>query len=364
MKILFLGFTKISYMPYMKLYLESLGEDAVADLVYWDRDGRGDSPLPSRFRRAWKYEGRVEETWSLRRKLPHFLRYRRLALRAMRSDRYDLIVVLHSTPGLTVADRLLGRYRGRFILDYRDLSHEHISWYRRLVGRLVLASRMTYVSSEGFLKYLPECDHLLLSHNLLTESLSHRDVRSAQPHAHSPIRLHYWGLIRHADANGVIIRALGGDRRFELHYHGREQDDARRMRALVEELGADNVFFHGEYLPQERIDFAAETDILLNVYDNDRITVDATGNKYYDGIIFRLPQLCTRGSLMGELCERDGVGMTVALDSETVADDIYDYYASIDREVFDAACDAALDRVMREHRECLRTASELLSGEK
>lgn len=349
MKILFLGFTKISYMPYMKVYLDSLGEGVVADLVYWDRDGKGDSPLPDRIRRAWKYEGRVEETWGVRRKLAHFWHYRRTALRAMRSDKYDLVVALHSTPALTVADRLLGRYRGRFIFDFRDLSHEHVGWYRRLVGRLVLASRVTFVSSLGFLKYLPETDKIRPMHNLLLSDLAHRDVRAATPREHAPIRLHYWGLIRHFDANFAIISALGGDSRFEVHYHGREQDDARRLREIVRERGYENVKFHGAYLPDERVGFAAETDILLNVYDNDRITVDATGNKYYDGLIFRLPQVCTRGSLMGELVEREGVGLALDLADPAIADSIAEYYRAIDFAAFDAACDGALGRVLEEY---------------
>lgn len=361
-KILFLGFTKISYMPYMNIYLDSLGEGSIVDLVYWDRDGKGDSPMPPCIRRAWKYEGRVEETWGVRRKLSHFWHYRRLALRAMRSDKYDLVVALHSTPALTVADRLLGRYRDRFILDFRDLSHEHIGWYRRLVGRLVLASRVTFVSSSGFLKYLPESTRIRPMHNLLLSDLDRREVRSSLPRKRAVIRLHYWGLIRHFDANFAVISALGGDSRFELHYHGREQDDARRLREVVRERGYENVCFHGAYLPAERADFAAETDILLNTYDNDRITVDATGNKYYDGLIFRLPQVCTRGSLMGELVERDGVGLAIDLADGSIADKIAEYYASIDFPTFERACDRALERILEEYNSSKEEIKRVISA--
>ena len=59
----------------------------------------------------------------------------------------------------------------------------------------------------------------------------------------------------------------------------------------------DNVFFHGEYSAADRLNMAKNTDIIHNLYDKtDKTSHIAMGNKYYDGPLFSLPQLCTTDS--------------------------------------------------------------------
>ena len=61
------------------------------------------------------------------------------------------------------------------------------------------------------------------------------------------------------------------------------------------------MFFHGEYKPEDRYTFVRSTDLIHNIY-KDRNMMLAMGNKYYDGLIFYIPQLCMKGSFMGEKC--------------------------------------------------------------
>ena len=72
------------------------------------------------------------------------------------------------------------------------------------------------------------------------------------------------------------------------------------------------------------------------------------GNKYYDGVLFRLPQLCTKGSQMGSLCTKYGIGLECDPADENFLDEVYKYYTELDEAALSTACDKELERVLSE----------------
>ena len=110
-----------------------------------------------------------------------------------------------------------------------------------------------------------------------------------------------------------------------------------------------NVFFHGKYNENERREFLSDTNILHNIYENDA-TKYALGNKMYDGILYYIPQLVSKGSIMGELVEKHQVGLTLDYNSSNLADEIYIWYQNIDFELFKNNCDRFLEEVMNDEK--------------
>jgi hypothetical protein len=165
-----------------------------------------------------------------------------------------------------------------------------------------------------------------------------------------PIIIRYWGLIRHSKINIEIIDRIANDKRFELHYHGRKQQDARIIEEYCANNNIRNVFFHGEYLPKERNDFALKTHLIHNFYENDKVMKNAMGNKYYDGIIYRIPQLCNFGSFMGAKIIENGLGIAISVDDD-FANKIYNYYSDLDYDLFDYNCNIELEKVYEEYLE-------------
>ncbi len=350
MKILLLGFGKIAYMPYMNFYLDALSgrSDIEYELIYWDRDGKPDAQVPGSIKKAYKFEAHLEEQLPFKSKLRYFWKYRRFALQVLRKNKYDRIIVLHTTPGLTLLDYLKRHYKGRYVLDFRDISYEYIPVYRKLVGALSQNAAVTYVSSNAFRRFLPSQENVYTIHNYLEDSLNHIGLRNGSPRERDVIRVSYWGLVRQVDVNKTVIDALGNDARFELHYYGRMQQDGRDMEAYAKERGYKNVFFHGAYMPTDRYAFAAKTDLIHNIYDLGHTMRNATGNKYYDSIIFEIPQICTEGSYMGELVAANGVGITVDLNDNAIGQKLWDYYHAIQWEQFSNHCANALRAVIQE----------------
>ena len=155
--------------------------------------------------------------------MSNFRRYRRTALDLMKTHEFDLIIVLHSTPGVLLYDKLVLNYRGNYILDYRDLTYENFWLYNKVIHSLVNNSAATFVSSDAYRPFLPDSSKIYTSHNITKESLAVRDFRKSEPRIVKPIRIRFWGLVDMSYINIAIIEKLANDSRYELHYHGRLQ---------------------------------------------------------------------------------------------------------------------------------------------
>lgn len=354
MKILILGFTKIKYLPYLHLYLENLDlEKNDVHVVLWDRDGEEDEAVsaPVRFH---TYRCLLKNGITKRKKIAAFLGYRKFVKRLLREESFDFIIPMHTFPGFLLVDVLKRKFKGKYIYDYRDKTFEHIGIFRRVIHKVIKHSYATFVSSDGFRAFLPKQDNIYTVHNFLAASLDHRPEAPAKK-SDEPIALSYWGMIRPENLNRKMIEIFANDSRFTLHYYGTESALARRLKAHAEELGAQNVFFHGTYVSTDRYGFAESTHILHNLYENNTVQC-AMGNKYYDGLMFYIPQICARGSFMGEMVERAGVGLVCSPDDEDFADKLYEYYKNLDFGAFKANCDKELSRIVEEQA---RTANIL-----
>lgn len=350
MRVLLLGFGKIAYMPYMNLYLDSLRkrEDTTIELIYWDRDGKPDANVPEQISKTYKFEAHLEEQLPFKKKLKFFSKYRSFALNILRRNRYDRIIVLHTTPGLTLLDYLHKHYKGKFVLDFRDISYEYIPVYRKLVARLSKDAACTLVSSNAFRKFLPSQEEVYTVHNYLEDSLSHIGLRNEATREREVLRVSFWGLVRQVDVNKAVMDGLGNDPRFELHYYGRMQQDGRDMEKYAQNMGYRNIFFHGTYMPTDRYEFAANTDLIHNIYDLGHTMGNAMGNKYYDGVIFEIPQICTKDSHMGDVITERKVGLTIDLYDSNIADKLWNYYKSLNWEVFQQNCKTAREMFLVE----------------
>lgn len=360
MKILLLGFTKISYMPYMHFYIKQLKKNNCdISILYWDRDGKLDTKIPEGVI-GYKFNSYVEDSFPLICKIHSFIKYRKFAKKILREHKFDKLIILHSTPGIVLFDILKKSYHDEYILDYRDFTYETIKFYRYLIHQLVLNSQATFVSSDGYRKYLPKSNKIYTSHNLLIDSLYNRNIRRSKSRDIKPIRIRFWGFLRGKEINTNIVDALGNDMRFELHYHGREQEQGRNLRKYCKEKGLRNIYFHGAYKPEDRYQFASETDLLHNMYENDAKTMNAMGNKYYDGLIFYIPQLCNEGSYMGNQVKEHEIGITLTSDDKNFNDEVYRYYHSIDWFEFEKNCDSVLEGIMKQYYEGVHLLQKIM----
>lgn len=362
MKILILGFTKLKYMPYINLYLPNIDiNNNEVHVVYWNRDLNTEDL--SAFSGLILHEFRYyqEDDVAKYKKISSFIQYRKFVNRIIDSYTFDKYIILHTLPGVVLYDKFC-RLRGKFILDYRDSTYEGFAPFKRMVGNLVKWSAATFVSSDGFRKYLPHSESYktYTVHNILRESLSHQEDREKGLIPSDKIRLAFWGFIRHEEINKQLIKQISQDLRFELHYYGREQKVAETLKSYVNNLNASNIYFHGEYKPEDRYTFILHTDCIHNIYYDDNMML-AMGNKYYDGIVFRIPQVCMSGSFMGKMCKKYKTGIELNPYESTFTEALYSYLSNIGNTGFIDKCNNEVERILKEQNSSIQAIKNLLS---
>lgn len=349
MKILILGFTKIKFMPYLKFYIDSLLENNELELVYWNRDGKEDIKTDNKI--VLHEFGYIQKDEVKKiKKLKAFYKYRKYVKKIIKNEDFDRIIVLHTLPGILLLDILIKKYSNKYILDYRDFTYENVKIYKKMIEKLVINAKLTLVSSEAYRKYLPKLDNIYTIHNVLLEPIDYK-VNENNENTKRHIVIRFWGFIRHEKINKEIIKKISQDNRFELHYHGREQQTANNLKEFCKEIKAKNIFFHGEYMPDERYKFARDTDLLHNIYENDTATVLAMGNKYYDGLIFNIPQICNKNSFMGKCVTKNEIGIELDPYDDDFLNDLYKYYSSIDRSKIKEKSEKELERILAQNKQ-------------
>lgn len=351
MKILLLECCKIKYAPYINFYLENLDRQKhELSLLYWNRDLKPEDLSAYEGIRLYEFKFYQEDDIAKTRKIKGFFKFREYVKEVFKQNDFDFVIVFNSFLSILFFNILTKQFKSKYILDYRDSSYESITLYKKLLKIIVNYSFATFVSSDAFRRFLPKSDKIYTSHNILSDSLKHRDEKLNHNIESDKIRVSFWGMIRHEDINKTIINRFKKDDRFELHYYGREQQIALNLKKYVKEVNATNVFFHGEYKAEQRYEFVRNTDLIHNLYlDNN--TMLAMGNKYYDGIIFRVPQLCITGSFMGELVNKNNIGFECNPEDDNFTNLVYDYYVNINKTEFYDFCDKELKRVLIEYEE-------------
>ncbi|MEG1820891.1 MAG: hypothetical protein RR201_01470 [Malacoplasma sp.] len=360
MKVLIIGSSKLKYMPYINFYLDNMDKiKNVVHILYWNRDQNPENTTAYQWTTLHEFSFYQKDEVAKQHKLKGFLEYRKFIIKTLSDEKFDFIIVLDTLPGILIFDKLKQYYSNRYILDYRDSTYEENLIFRKVIHFVVRHSRFTFVSSDAFRKYLPRDSNIYTSHNILMDSLKHRNEKIEHNILSDKIRIAFWGIIRDEIINKEIIQKLGNDEQFELHYYGREQKTALNLKQYIKEMSITNVFFHGEYQPEDRYEFVRRTDLIHNIYcDNN--TMLAMGNKYYDGIIFYLPQLCMKGSFMGERVFKNGVGISCDPSEENFSETVSAYYKKIDRTSFESACDNALLCILSEYNNGKKIISDFI----
>ena len=348
MKIAMIGMTKLRFMPYLEFYLRNIDMNQHdIHVIYWNRDEMQDSKIDSRIQ-LHCHNDTMSDALPLKEKVPHFIQFRKFALLIINKEKFDFLIVHYSTTAILLYNTLLSKYKNRFILDYRDITYENIRLYRFLLTKIARNAKCVFVSSDRFRACFRDCSNVYTSHNI-----SFQDIGKTGEHnwhniaEQSAIRISFWGLIRQREFNKDIIDKVGSDKRFELHYYGRAQEDT--LPILMEAVSKyTNVFYHGEYMPEEREGFSKVSDIIDNLYDNDAVMTNAVANKYYDGLLFHIPQICNKGSYMAALVEKANVGITVDVNTDAFLDEIYRYVISLDYIRFCDNCEKELSRIYDE----------------
>lgn len=347
MKILMICIAKIKYTPYIDFYINNIDcKCNQVDVVYWNRDLEPEN-IPYKNVNFIEFKASQKDESSKVFKIKNFIKYLFFVKKYLK-QKYDRVIVLNSQTAALFWLCLLRWYKKKYVFDFRDITYERFFIFRKLIASLVKNSFFTSISSDKYRLVMPQKYErkIFVNHNILKDSLYHRNIEHSSKE--SVIRIAFWGFIREKELNEEFIKKVAKNKRFELHFYGREEQVALCLKALAKDLNASNVFFHGEYKQEDRYEFVKKTDIIHNVYGQSKNMLLAMSNKFYDGPIFYLPQLCMDGSFMGEVAKKEQIGISCNPYKEEFLNQIYDYYMKLDKNVFYSNCDRYLSKCLNE----------------
>ena len=87
----------------------------------------------------------------------------------------------------------------------------------------------------------------------------------------------------------------------------------------------------------------------------------AVSNRFYDGIIYHIPQLVEPNGYKTEWAEKAGLGVAYFPD-DGFADKLYKYYQSINADEFDNACQNEIKRVINEDDTYIRMIDRFINS--
>ena len=227
----------------------------------------------------------------------------------LKDERYDRLVVFSSQLGLGLLGYLLRNYKGRYIIDYRDISVEQRLKYP--FRKLLHNSFMNVVSSPGFLRVLPQEFKYEICHNLnigIAEKALHEETNGVWPSGNKHIIT--IGGIRDYSANVSVIEAINGKEGYSLSFVGRGESSPR-LADYCKINNIANVSFVGFYKKEEEPGFIKNADF-INIFYPRVITHDtAVSNRFYNSLIFKKPMITTANTTQGDYAANYKVGVAL-----------------------------------------------------
>lgn len=334
--IIFIG--DLYVCPYMNIYTNQLEkEGAQYDVLFWNRSGEKMQLSPN----YKACEIPSEEEQSVIFKFFDFMRFRKWLKRQLKNGNYDKIFVLSTLSGMLICD-LLRKYKKKYFFDIRDYSYENIKLFYLIEKRVIENSFATSISSPGFENFLPKCNYII-AHNIQLVELDTPYTAFPTKEGKKVINIVWNGTMRYFKHQKKIIDKLVNDERFALYYHGAGPELSQYME-YCDTIGAKNIFFTGRYNNSDKALLLENADIINNSYwiEKENEVMYAISNRFYDGLIYKIPQLSESGTYKAGLCEKYGIGIGIDPEEDGFADHLYNWYKGLDRNEFHIGCETLL----------------------
>lgn len=312
------SFLSLRYAQFVYKYTNILDEQTIPyELIIWNRD---EVEKPNRANWIF-YDYPLNSFQPFYKKMRGFLSFSMYMRKMIKDRKYDKIIILTTQTAIPLYDILLGKYKNKYIYDYRDVTFENVILYRILVNTLIRHSNFTAISSKGFIDNLKPSMKFVMSHN--TRDFKIRPITKTSS---DRIRVVFWGMIRQLEYNKKICDLFSKDNRFELIYHG--EGYRCELESYCNQNNYNNIKFTGPYKLDDIGKFAIDTDLMLNCYENDKKQKPAMTVKFYDALQYGLPMLVTKGSYMSELVIENGIGFAVDFENNDNLEAVYQWIVS------------------------------------
>lgn len=349
--IIILGNTWVC--PYVNTYKHILDKKGCAyDVILWDRDG---SDADAKF--AFSAENANLDNPLV--KAACYVRYARFIRRVVRENKYDRLVISGPHLAILLSSFLRKGYKGRYLVDYRDISIEQKPFLYGIYSKVLADSYCNVISSPGFIKYLPGKYEYLLSHNFDIEKAVNSlvaEMPAFEPDV--PLKVLTIGAIRNFESNVRVLESLGNNDAYRLSFVGRGEASGRlKEYALLHNVR--NVEFAGYYKKEDEVAIVNECSFINIVFPNDIKHSVIMSNRFYLALVHKKPVLVTAGSTQAALVEKYALGVVVS-DCKEIDAGIRKYLSEFDYCEFCKRCNSLLSVFIEDYNALERAVGEFV----
>lgn len=292
-KVGIVAFHNLHLMQFLYKYTDILDRRGIPyDVIYWNRNPNSEIEAKKFRGNAIPFSYEMDNYQPKYKKVTGFIKCILFMSKKIRENQYDKIIFLTTQTILPLFFTAM-RYKEKYIYDYRDITYEKNKLAKKMIQKLIQNSYVTCMSSMGFKKIVGDNEKILQSHNCSEITYEKVDKKKNEK-----LRITFWGMVRQIEFNQKICDIFGNDERLILTYHG--EGYCNRLKEYCNKKNYHNIYFTGRYRTTEIKGFAEETDVLLNVYENDAQQKLAMTVKYYDGIRYGIPMIVAKDSYMEE----------------------------------------------------------------
>lgn len=312
------------------------------DVIYWNRTlDNNEIECKGNF---ISYDKAIDSYKPLYKKIFSYMGFAKFVRKTIKKNKYDKLIVLTTPMAICIFELCLGKYRKKYLFDYRDLTKEYIPIYKKLVQMLVKNSGMFVASSPGYFRYVicDENQKKVLCHNTFFDIKFKKELDLSR---NGKIRVAYWGAVRQFEYNKRVCDLFGNDERFIFTYHG--DGCYLELQEYCNKRGYENIFFTGRYCLEDIGNFAKNTDILFNAYELDFVTKPSLAVKVYDSIEYKLPMLVSKGAYMDEYLAKYKYVCSFEF-ANKILDDIYDWYMTLNEDEINEEFDKVIKNIIED----------------
>ena len=343
----------IWYAPYVRIYTRILQENNVDyQIISWNRDGKD-------AQEGLQYEENIHAN-NGSASFSAYRRYIAFIKKVVIENGFDKLIVFGPQMTCLLSTFLMRKFKGKFLIDYRDLSIEQKPGFRQLFALMTKMSYANVVSSPGFIRCLPKRNYYL-SHNFDVDAVRQNiGLRDENGFGSSDnIDILTIGGIRDFSSNVEVVKALANDKNFSVRFIG-SGGGVTELASYSEEHGINNVSFKGFYQKHEEAGYVRSTTF-MNIFYPRVITHDtALSNRFYNSLIYRKPMIVTKDTIQGDYAETYNVGVALAdclnLKSALKTFMCQDYNAYAER------CDKLLQDFLNDQERFERLLYEFVKG--
>lgn len=333
-KVAILGVADIRHMTMISIYTEYLREKGIEYEIICSNRYK-DNEIGYDGVKTYKYP-MMDSSRSKFVKFFYFVAFRQYAIKLLKKNKYDFVIVWGENTAVLFADYL--SKKEKYCVNIRDSNFSRMPFYFQKLQKAVWNSTFSTWCAQRGLELLPKHDYIIvLNQNL--KLLADAEKKKGMCTRGQKIHIGAIGAIRYIEDSKKLMSALGNDDRYILQFFGTGYEELEKY-AMKKDI--KNVEFYGKFYPEQTAELLNRIDV-MNVYcgdgrDDKNITLGSPIRFGYATYLYK-PSIVSPNTRLSEKVSELGIGFTV--DSfENLADRFYNWYYDLDFKKFTEGCDS------------------------